>query len=158
MFSWTLFVNTNKKGAESSKFLNFFIYTPLFKWDDARWCFPLLCGVSETTMWHSSQASGNTFPHVSLFTKDDDSAKMATAQCCFWQKCFRHYRSIAPPILIGFTHEAKIALDAGLDKLCFQCCALRVLLTVTKQLDFWPTFYKADMTSRALSSHFVSWF
>ena len=29
-----------------------------------------------------------------------------------------------------------------------QCCVHRVSLTVTKQLDFWPTFYKADVTSR----------
>ena len=39
-----------------------------------------------------------------------------------------------------------------------QCCANRVSLTVTKHLDFCCTFYKADVTSRALSSHFVSWF
>ena len=95
LFSWTLFINTNKKGAESSNILNFFIYTPLFKWDDVHWYFPGFWVVSETAMWHSRQASMNTFPHVSLFTKDDDSAKMATAQCCFWQKWFRHFLSIA---------------------------------------------------------------
>ena len=39
-----------------------------------------------------------------------------------------------------------------------QCWADRVSLTVTKHLDFCSTFYKADVTSRALSSHFVSWF
>ena len=95
VFSRTLFFNTNKKGAVSSNFLNFFIYTHLFMWDDIRWYFPGLCGLSETTMWHSPEASGNTFPHDSLFMKDDDSAKTATAQCCFWQKCFRHFRSIS---------------------------------------------------------------
>ena len=31
-----------------------------------------------------------------------------------------------------------------------QCCANRVSLTVTKHLDFSCTFYKADVTSRAL--------
>ena len=39
-----------------------------------------------------------------------------------------------------------------------QCCADPVSLTVTKHLDFCSTFYKADVTSRALSSHFVSCF
>ena len=29
-----------------------------------------------------------------------------------------------------------------------QCCLYRVSLTVTKHLDFWPTFDKADVTSR----------
>ena len=52
------------------------------------------CQLSQTTMWHSRQASVNSFPHDSLFTKDDDSAKTATARFCFWQKCFRHFRSI----------------------------------------------------------------
>ena len=31
--------------------------------------------VSDTTMGHSRQASTTTFPHVSLYTKGDDSAK-----------------------------------------------------------------------------------
>ena len=35
------------------------------------------------------------FPHISPFTKDDDSAKTATAQCCFLQKWLGHFRSIA---------------------------------------------------------------
>ena len=34
-----------------------------------------------------------------------------------------------------------------------QCCADPVSLTVTKHLDFCSTFYKADVTSRTLSSH-----
>ena len=38
------------------------------------------CVVSETTMSHSRQASLNTFPHVSLFTKNDVSDNTATAQ------------------------------------------------------------------------------
>ena len=37
-----------------------------------------------------------------------------------------------------------------------QCCVHRVALTVTKQLDFCSMFYNADVTSRALSSLFVS--
>ena len=34
--------------------------------DDDRCYFPGLCGVSETTLGHSRQASTTTFPHVSL--------------------------------------------------------------------------------------------
>ena len=74
---------TSKNGAESSKILNIFIHTALHVSDDVRRYFPGVCGVSETTMWHSRQASVNTFPHVSLFTKDDDNVKSAPAQCCF---------------------------------------------------------------------------
>ena len=39
-----------------------------------------------------------------------------------------------------------------------QCCADPVSLTVTKHLDYCCTFYKANVTSRVLSSHLVSWF
>ena len=35
------------------------------------------------------------FPYDSLFTKDDDSDKTATAQCGFSKKSFRHFRTIA---------------------------------------------------------------
>ena len=42
----------------------------------------LHCVVSETTMGHSRQASATTFPHVSLFTKGDDSAKTLPERCC----------------------------------------------------------------------------
>ena len=41
------------------------------------------CGVSETNMWHSRQASVTIFPHVSLVTEDDDSAKTVPELCCF---------------------------------------------------------------------------
>ena len=44
------------KVAESSKILKLFIHAPLLMRDDVRWYFPGLCGVSETTMWHSHQA------------------------------------------------------------------------------------------------------
>ena len=75
-------------------------------------------------MWHSRQASVNTFPHVSLFTKDDVSAKTATAQCCFCQKCLGIFVPLPPAVLIGFTHEANIALEAGLAKFSFSVLCL----------------------------------
>ena len=158
MFSWTLFFNTNKKGAESSKFLNFFNFTQLFKWDDILWYFPGLCGVSEITMWHTRQASMNTsrmFPYSrrmmivlwrplhSVFS--DKMIEAFSFQCHqqFWKdlpmKQTLHWRLIWPNFVS-------------------QCCVHRVSLKETKQLDFCFTVYKATMISRALSSHFVSWF
>ena len=122
--SYTLFFNTNKKGAVSSKFLNLFLYTPLFKWHDVRWYFPGLWGVSETTMWHSRTGSLNTFPHVSLFTKDDDSAKMATAQCCFWQKCFRHFRSTATSSFDRIYPWSKQCIGDWFGQILFLCAVL----------------------------------
>ena len=56
VFSWMLCFITNKECAASSKILNFFIHAPLLLRDDVRCNFPGLCGVSETTMWHSHQA------------------------------------------------------------------------------------------------------
>ena len=74
---------TNEKGAESSKILNLFIHAALLTRDDDCCYFPGLCGVSETTMGYSRQDSVTTFPHVSLFTKGDDSAKTFPVRCCF---------------------------------------------------------------------------
>ena len=70
-------------------------------------------------MRHSRQASVNTFPHVSLFTKDDDSAKTATAQFCSDRNVLGIFVPLSPAVLIGFTHETNIALEAGLAKFCF---------------------------------------
>ena len=119
MNSWTLFFNTNKNGAESSKLLNFFIYTPLFKWDDVRWYFPGLCGVSETTMWHSRQAGWTLslmFPYLRrmmivlsrpLHSVVSDRNGLGI------------FVPLPPAILMAFTHEANIALEACLGKFCF---------------------------------------
>ena len=109
-------------------------------------------------MWHSRQASVNTFPYVSLFTKDDDRARRPLHSVAYDRNVLGIFVPLPPAVLIAFTHEGNIALEAGSAKFCFQCCANRVSLTVTKHLDFCCTFYKADVTSRALSSHFVSCF
>ena len=74
---------TYENGAESSKIWNLFIHAPLFMRDDVRCYFSGLCGVSETTLWHSRQVSATTFPPVTQFTKDDDSAKTLPVLCCF---------------------------------------------------------------------------
>ena len=78
-----LYFFTNEKDAESSKILNIFIHVTLLTRHDDRCYFPGLFGVLETTMWHSRRASASIFPHVSLFTKGEDSAKMVPVRCCF---------------------------------------------------------------------------
>ena len=72
-----------------------------------------MCGVPETTIWHSRQASANTFPPVSLFTKDDDSAKTVPVECLLDGHVFGLFVPLPPPFLIGFTQEANISLEAG---------------------------------------------
>ena len=74
---------TNKKSTESSKIMIIFIHASILMGDDVRYYFPGLCVVSETTMYHSRQASVTIFPHVSLIKNSDDSAKMVHARCCF---------------------------------------------------------------------------
>ena len=83
VFSWTLCIITNEKGAQCLKMLNLFIRAPLLTRDDDRCYFPGRCGVSETTLRRSRQSSATTFPHDSLFTKGDDSAKTVPVRCCF---------------------------------------------------------------------------
>ena len=87
-----------------------------------RWCsliFPWIVWCLRDHYEALSSGFRVPFPHVSLFTKDDDSGKTATAQCCFWQKWFWHFRSIATSSIDGIYHEANIALEAGLAKFCF---------------------------------------
>ena len=62
--------------------------------DDVRWYFSGLCGVTETTMWHSRQGSATTFPHDSLLTKDDVTTKTVPVRCCFWWTCFWPFHCI----------------------------------------------------------------
>ena len=45
---------------------------------------------------------------------------------------------LQPAVLMGFTNEANIVLEAVWPNFVSQCCADRVSLTVTKHLDFCP--------------------
>ena len=78
-----------------------------------------MCGVPETTIWHSRQASANTFPPVSLFTKDDDSAKTVPVECLLDGHVFGLFVPLPAPFLIGFTQEANISLEAGFGLIMF---------------------------------------
>ena len=70
-------------------------------------------------MWPSLQASVNTFPHDSLSTKDDDSVRRPLHSVVSDRNDLGIFVPLPPAILIGFTHEANIALEAGLAKFCF---------------------------------------
>ena len=70
-------------------------------------------------MWHSRQASVNTFPHVSLFTKDDDSVRRPLHSVVSDRNGLGIFVPLPPAVLMGFTHEANIAMEAGLAKFCF---------------------------------------
>ena len=70
-------------------------------------------------MWHSRQASMNTFPPVSLFTKDDDRAKTVPVECLLDGHVFGLFVALTPPFLIGFTQEANISLEAGFGLIMF---------------------------------------
>ena len=95
--------------------------------------------VSGTTMGHSRQASATTFPHVSLFTKGDDSAKTVPVRCFFCPTCFGPFRSIATTTFDRIYPGSKNFIGSGfLLNFVSQCCADRVSLTVTKHLDFCP--------------------
>ena len=70
-------------------------------------------------MWHSRQASVNTFPHVSLFTKDDDNAKTPMHSVVSDRNDLGIFFPLPPAGLMGFKNEANIVWEAGLSKFCF---------------------------------------
>ena len=72
-----------------------------------------LCGVSETTMWHSRQASASTFPHVSLFTNMMIVRRRSLYGVFSDGHAFGLLAPLPPPVSIGFTQEANISLEAG---------------------------------------------
>ena len=70
-------------------------------------------------MWHSLPASVNTFPHDSLFTKDDDSVRRPLHSVFSVRNGLGIFVPLPPAVLMGFTNEANIELEAGLVKFCF---------------------------------------
>ena len=72
---------------------------------------------------------------------------------------FGTFRSVADSNFDTISPGSKHFVGSGFWPKCLsQFCVRRVSLTVPKHLDFCETFHKADVTSRALASHFVSWF
>ena len=119
VFSWTLLFNTNKKGAVSSNFLNFFIYTPLFKWDDVvdisvdcQLSQRPLCGTLVRLPWT-----------LSLVIPYSRRMMIVLRRPLHSVVCDRNdlgiFVPLPPAVLMGFTNEANIVLEAGLGKFCF---------------------------------------
>ena len=69
-------------------------------------------------MGHSRQASATTFPHVSLFTKGDESAKKSLYGVVSEGRVLGLFVPLPPAVLTGFPQGANIALEAGLAKCC----------------------------------------
>ena len=70
-------------------------------------------------MGHSRQASATTFPHVSLFTKGDDSAKTVPVRCCSDGRVLGLFVPLPPAVLTGFPLGASISLEAGFVRIVF---------------------------------------
>ena len=119
MFSWKLCFVTNEKGAESSKILNLFIHAPLLKRADDRCYFPGLCGVSETTMGQTRQASATTLLMFPYSRRVMIGLRRSLYGVVSDGHVFGLFLPLPQAVMIGFTHEANIALEAGLTKLCF---------------------------------------
>ena len=104
MFSWTLCIITNERGADCSKMLNLFNRAPLLTSDDDHCYFPGLCGVSETTLGHSRQASATTFPHVSLLRRVMIVLRRYLYGVVYDGRVLGLFVLLPPAVLIGFTH------------------------------------------------------
>ena len=70
-------------------------------------------------MGHSRQSSATTFPHVSLFTKGDDSAKTVPVSVVSDGRVLGLFVPLPPAVLIGFPPEANISLEAGFVRIVF---------------------------------------
>ena len=81
--------------------------------------YPWLCGVSQTTMWHSRQAYVSTFPHVSLFRSMMIVQRRSLYGVFSDGHAFGLFSPLPPPVSIGFTQEANISLEAGFGQILF---------------------------------------
>ena len=70
-------------------------------------------------MGHIRQASVTTFPHVSLFTKGDDSAKTVPVRFCSDGRVLGIFVPLPPAVLTGFPQGANIALEAVFGRIDF---------------------------------------
>ena len=155
---WTLFFNTNKKCAESSKFLNFSFRNPylselMFVDISLDWVVSQrpLCGTLVRLPWTLSLM----FPYLRRMMI---VLRWPLHSVVFDRNVLGIFVPLPSAILMGFTLEANIALEAGLAKFTFSVLCWSCFTHGGKAPWFFSTFYKADVTSRALSSHFVSWF
>ena len=158
VFSWTLFFNTNKKGAESSKFLNFFFGLPYLSEmmfvDISLDCVVSqrpICGTLFRLPWTLSLMIPYSRRMMIMLRRPLHSVVSDRNDLGI-------FVPLPPAVLMRFTNEANIVWEAGLAKFCFSVLCWSCITHGNKALWFLSTFYKADVTSRALSSHSVSWF
>ena len=157
MFSWMRFFITNKNGAESSKLLKLFFHALILMRLDVLWYIPG-CVVSHRPRCGTHQASANTFPHVSLFTKVEDSAKMIPARFWFWWTCFCPFLSIANSSFDRIYPRSNHFVRSGFWPNYVSSAVFAIFHTVPKHLDSCSNFHEDEVTSRALSWHYVSSF
>ena len=70
-------------------------------------------------MGHSRQDSVTTFPHVSLFTKGDDSAKTVPVRCFSDGRVLGLFVPLPPAVLTGFPQGTIISFEAGFGRIVF---------------------------------------
>ena len=70
-------------------------------------------------MGHSRQASATTFPHVSLFTKGDDSAKTVRVRFVSDGRVLGLLVPLPPAVLKGFLQGSNFSLEAGFGRIVF---------------------------------------
>ena len=59
------------------------------------------------------------FPHVSLFTKGDDSAKTVPVRCCFSRSCFEPFCSVAAGSFDRISPGSKHFVGSGFGRIVF---------------------------------------
>ena len=75
---------------------------------------------------HSRQASATTFPHVSLFSKGDDSAKTVPVECLLDGHVFGLFVPLPPAVLTGFPQGTsfrwkRVLAELSFSVLCSSC-------------------------------------
>ena len=75
-------------------------------------------------MWHSRQASTTTFPHVSLFTKGDDSARRSLYGVVSDGRVLGLFVPLPPAVLTGIPQGASISLEPYFGRIVFLSAVL----------------------------------
>ena len=70
-------------------------------------------------MGHSRQGSATTFPHVSLFTKGDDSVRRSLYGVVSDGRVLGLFVPLPPAVLTVFPQGANISLEAGFGRIVF---------------------------------------
>ena len=78
-------------------------------------------------MRHSRQDSATTFPHVSPFTKGDDSVRRSLYGVVSDGRVLGLFVPLPPAVLTGFPQGASISLEAGFGRIVFLKSAVFVV-------------------------------